>query len=410
MEAPTRTLFFEHPDHVPADLLWDHDFNEFTAQGNDPFRRICQLHDGPDLLWARRIDWRHSGWIPTRHTLIREVLTDSERFSSKSGDFMSIVGLDWPLIPLELDPPQHHLYRKALESFFSPAAVNALDGAVRVVCDQLIADFENANSCEFITEFAEKFPSYIFLDIMGMPRDRLTEFLEWERGMLHPDGPEQQIASMKSILRYLEDFIREQRESPTSDLMKSLLSARYGDERPLTGTEMLSVVFVLYIGGLDTVYSTLGWLFWYLAQDLPLQARLRERPEDLTPAIEELLRAFSVTGSQRRVVKDCEFHGVRMRAGDRVLISLALAGRDPEAYEDPHRVDIDRQVRHVAFGTGPHTCLGLRLAKRELRIVLEAFLSRCKDIHMPEGERFEFHTGTVIGLDRLPLIWDPIAA
>ena len=408
MDSPTQALAFEHPDHVPADLLWDHDFNLFTSEGNDPFRRVCELHDGPDLVWARRIDWRHGGWIPTRHALIREVLTDSEHFSSKSGDFMATVGLDWPLIPLELDPPQHQLYRKALEPFFSPTAVNALDGAVRQVCEQLMAGFEAADRCEFITEFAQKFPSYIFLDIMGMPRDRLPEFLEWERGMLHPVDAQQQIASMQAILTYLDAFIREQRESATSDLMKSLLAARYGDERPLTETEMLSIVFVLYIGGLDTVYGTLGWLFWYLTQDLPLQARLRERPEDITPAIEELLRAFSVTGSQRRVVKDCAFHGVRMRAGDRVLISLALAGRDPQAYADPHRVDIDRPVRHVAFGTGPHTCLGLRLAKREIRIVLEAFLAHCRDIRMPEGEHHAFHTGTVMGLDRLPLRWDPI--
>jgi cytochrome P450 len=399
------------PEHVPDELAWDHVFSEFAAAEDDPFRRLGQLHAGPDMLWARRIDPWRPGWIPTRHALIREILTDTDNFSSVGREpFMGTIGKDWWLIPLEYDPPEHHLYRKALEPFFSPSAVNEMDGAVRKVCNQLIDGFENPESCEFIREFAEKFPSYIFLDIMGMPRERLPQFLEWERGMIHPASRPQQVEAMTAILGYLEDFVRDQRNSPRSALMKSVLAARYNDERPLTETEILSICYVMYIGGLDTVYSTLGWIFWHLAQDLALQDRLRDHPEDMTKAIEELLRAFSVTGSQRRVANDMDFHGVRLRAGDLVLIALALAGRDPQAYEDPHTVDIDRPVRHVAFGTGPHTCLGLRLAKREIRIVLETFLSKFRRIRMPVGESHRFHTGAVIGIDRLPLEWERTGA
>jgi cytochrome P450 len=358
------------------------------------------------MLWARRIDPYRSGWIPTRHALIREVLTDTTSFSSVGREpFMRTIGVDWWLIPLEYDPPDHHLYRRALEPFFSPSAVNAMDGLVRQVCNELIDGFRAPDGCEFIREFAEKFPSYVFLDIMGLPRERLPEFLEWERGMIHPGNLEQQVAAMTAILRYLEDFVQEQRLAPKSALMKAVVAARYDDERPLTDTEILSICYVMYIGGLDTVYSTLGWVMRHLAQNEALQDRLRNRPEDSTKAIEELLRAFSVTGTQRPVTRDMDFHGVRLCEGDLVLISLALAGRDPEAYADPHTVDIDRPVRHLAFGTGPHTCLGLRLAKREIRIVLESFLSRFRHIRVAAGETYEFHTGAVIGIDRLPLEW-----
>ena len=395
------------PDHVPADLVWDHDYEAFASEDRDPFRRVGQLHSGPDILWARVIDRRNSGWIPTRNVLIREVLTDHEHFSSEHGQFMAAIGRDWKLIPLEYDPPQQQLYRKALEPFFSPSNVNALDGAVRKACDELIAGFKDENSCEFVGEFAERFPSYIFLDLMGMPRERLADFLAWERGMLRPASAAQQVAAMTSILAYLEEFVREQTRKPTSDLMKGIVSARYNNERPLTDTEMLSVCYLMYIGGLDTVYSTLSWIFWYLAHDLALQNRLRENPSDMTAAIEELLRAFSAASSQRRVVKDLDFHGVRMRAGDRVLTSLPLAGRDPQAYDDPHTVDIERPARHIAFGTGPHTCLGLRLAKREIRIALEAFLSRYSNLRMPKGATYTFHTSNVFGIDHLPLEWDP---
>ena len=122
--------------------------------------------------------------------------------------------------------------------------------------------------------------------------------------------------------------------------------------------------------------------------------------------MEELLRAFSAASSQRRVIKDLDFHGVPMRAGDVIQLSLPLASRDPQAYHDPHRIDIDRPARHVAFGTGPHTCLGLRLARREIRIVLESFLSRFHNIRLADGESYEFHTGSVFGVDRLHLEWD----
>jgi cytochrome P450 len=95
-----------------------------------------------------------------------------------------------------------------------------------------------------------------------------------------------------------------------------------------------------------------------------------------------------------------------MRAGDAVTAFLSLASRDPQAFEDPHKIDIDRKPRHIAFGTGPHTCLGLRLAKREIKIVLEIFLARFRNIRMTEGQRHTFHVGSVFGIDYLPLSWD----
>lgn len=400
------------PEHVPAHLVWDHNYDEFAAAKDDPFRRVGELHDGPDIIWATTLnnspDGRKAGWLPTRNQLIREILADTDNFVSGASNMMSTIGLDWKLIPLELDPPEQQRYRKVLEPFFSPTNINALDSAVHQACDELIEGFADRDSCEFAGEFAEKFPSYVFLDLMGMPRDRLSDFLAWERGMLRPDNVNQAVEAMTAILHYLEEFIGEQRKNPGSALMRGIVSARLDDGRQLTETEMLSICYILYIGGLDTVYSTLGWIMWHLAQDSALQDRLRDNPGDISKAIEELLRAFSVASSQRCVKNDLDFHGVPMRAGDIVQISLPLASRDPHAYDDPHRIDIDRAARHIAFGTGPHTCLGLRLAKREIRIVLESFLSRFRIIHISEGQRHEFHTGNVFGIDRLPLEWERI--
>lgn len=401
------------PDHVPPELVWQEDFEQFATATADPFRRMAELHQGPDIFWMRKPDkglgGGISGWVLTRYALIREALTDTENFASgNERNMMSAIGLDWPLIPIELNPPQQQRYRKVLEPFFAPAAIDALDMSIRETCNDLIAGLARGDGCEFIGEFAEKFPSQIFLDLMGMPRSRLQDFLKWERGMLR-GSPQEVVSSMTAIHDYLREFLDEQRAEPSSAMMRGIVSARLDDGQPLTDVEIISICYLLYIGGLDTVYGTIGWIFWHLAQDQPLQTRLRENPDEIARATEELLRAFSAASTGRRVKRDFEFHGVKMRAGDSVTAFLSLASRDPLAFDDPHRIDIDRKPRHLAFGTGPHTCLGLRLAKREIKIVLEIFLGRFRNIRMAEGARHRYHVGSVFGIDYLPLEWDPVS-
>jgi cytochrome P450 len=118
------------------------------------------------------------------------------------------------------------------------------------------------------------------------------------------------------------------------------------------------------------------------------------------------MRAFGGATPNRTVAKDFTFHGVPMREGELVLLPTYLASRDPEAYENPDVIDIDRRSRSITFATGAHACLGIHLAKREIRIVIEAFLSRFKNIRIPKGESYAYHTGGVLGVDRLPLEWD----
>ena len=146
----------------------------------------------------------------------------------------------------------------------------------------------------------------------------------------------------------------------------------------------------------------------HLAGDALLQKRLRANPEDIPPAVDEFSRAFGVAAPGRTVANDFTFHGVSMRRGDTVLLPTYLASRDPRAFENPHVIDIDRRARNnLSFATGPHTCLGMHLARREIRIVLQELLARLQNIRMAAGESYEFHTGSVLGIDRLPLVWEP---
>ncbi len=178
------------------------------------------------------------------------------------------------------------------------------------------------------------------------------------------------------------------------------------DGRPLEHLELMGMFYVLYVGGLDTVYSTLGWTMRHLATHPELQERLRENPDDIPAALEEFFRAFSVVCTHREVAQDYTFHGVPMRKGEEVNLPLMLANRDPGVFADPHVVDVDRKPRHLAFGTGVHTCLGMHLARREVRIVVEQFLKRFRSIRIQPGETYRYHTGRTFGVEYLPLVWD----
>jgi cytochrome P450 len=175
------------------------------------------------------------------------------------------------------------------------------------------------------------------------------------------------------------------------------------DGRPIDYYELMGMLYVLYVGGLDTVYSTLGWIMHHLATNPELQDRLGRDPSLLPQAVEEFSRAFSVVVTHRQVAKDFVFHGVPMRKGDEVNLPIMLANRDPAVFDNPHVIDIERRPRHIAFGTGTHNCVGLHLAKREIRTVLEEFLSTFDGIRLKPGETPRHHTGRTFGFDYLPL-------
>jgi len=395
------------PAHVPERLAWDHDLSTFARTLKDPFIGVSEeLHAGPDIVYARGSFHQTPGWLLTRHSLIEEAFGRDDLFSSADwAETRKNLGVDWAMNPLEFDRPAHTPYRLVLQPLFSPRAINELEGSVRRICRDLIAKFENKGGCEFMSEFASLFPSYVFLSLMGMPVERLPDFMKWENMFFRGKDPETRRRGLQAICAYLEGFMAERRADPKDDLASHIVTAKVGD-RLLNHGEVMGMAMVLYTGGLDTVFSSLGWYFRHLAGDPALQARLKANPDDVPAAVEEFLRAFGITVTRRRVAKDCEFHGVAMKAGDWISLPTFLASRDPREFANPHQVDIDRQPRHVTLARGVHVCLGAHLARREIKIVLEEFLSRFSNIRLAEGERPRWHTESVWGVDYLPLVWD----
>jgi len=156
---------------------------------------------------------------------------------------------------------------------------------------------------------------------------------------------------------------------------------------------------------MDTVSSQLAYMWWYLAQNDDDRQRLVADPEVLLPAVEEFLRYFAFVAPSRKVLTDTVVSGCPMKKGDMVFLPLCGATRDPNAFTDSDRFVIDREVNnHIAFGAGPHRCLGSHLARRELRIALEEWHARIPQYRLTPGQRIDEH-GPMFGLDSLRLEW-----
>jgi cytochrome P450 len=325
--------------------------------------------------------------------------------AERKGMIADLLGVNLRLNPIEIDPPAHHGYRRNLNPLFTPAAVRGIEVQVRTTCRELIEGIADKRGCDFVHDFAVPFPTYVFLDLMALPREKSADFLKWEDDLMRARDPLERVAAARAIYAYLEEHKARQVAQPANDLNRGIVEGQF-EGRPLDHLEIMGMYYVLWVGGLDTVYSTLGWIMRHLATHPDLQERLRAEPDLIPAAIEELTRAFAVVVTHREVAKDLTFHGAPLRKGDEINLPLALAGRDPAVFNAPHTIDIARKPRHIPFGFGTHNCLGVHLAKRELRIVIEEFLARFRNIRLKLDEPCRHHTGRTFGMDYLPLEWD----
>jgi len=346
-------------------------------------------------------------WIAVGAKEIRAVLIDHRNFISRDSTGVSkLIGEDLVLAPLESDAPDHQRLRSIVQPIFQPNAVKGRQDRIRALSMELIGEIARNHRCEFIRDFAVKLPTQIFLEIMGLPVADLPRFLEWEDVAMGRDGPERMPETWLEIRAYLEAAIEERRQAPRDDVLSRIV-----EETQAMGkapqAEALGMAMILFVAGLDTVVTALGWHFKYLAEHPEDQERLRREPALMPAAVDELLRAFSFTTLTRTAVRDIEIGGVVIKAGERVVCPGALGSRDRHDYVHPDQVDFDRgSLRHLAFGFGQHICVGMHLARLELITALECWLANMPPFRMPDGYRPPAHGGISFGLDALELEWE----
>ncbi|MGH3492949.1 MAG: cytochrome P450, partial [Sciscionella sp.] len=269
-------------------------------------------------------------------------------------------------IPIMLDPPVHTKWRKLLGSWFTPARVKAIKDEQHKWAAQLAESLRARGECDFVRDFAQVFPAMVFLDIVGMPMEKLDEFLVWEHMMLHqnsetdPDG-EILLAGMKAVQRYFAVLIaqRRARQDPDARDLVSAAATWEIDGAPIPDEDILNCLLLLFMAGLDTVAGEASYAMHHLATHRADRARIVDDPGLIPHAVDELLRAYSIVQVARTATRDAEFHGCAVRKGDRAQFSLSVAGRDELVYSDARTVDFDREdTRNLAFGAGPHVCPG----------------------------------------------------
>jgi cytochrome P450 len=319
-----------------------------------------------------------------------------------------------PLIPLQVDPPEHAKYRRILDPLFTPREMARREPLVTDLVNEMIDGFADRGECDFHAEFAVPLPCTVFLKLLGLPLADLDKFLEWKDGVIRPagandwDGRHNASAPVaQQIYDYFERAIDDHIANPRDDVLSAMIAANVESEgRPLSRDELLDICFLFLIAGLDTVTDSLDCFFVYLARHPDHRHQLIEQPDVLPHAIEELLRwETPVPGVARVAMQDVEVGGCPISKGERVSPLLGAANTDPAEFPDPELVDFNRNPnRHRAFGGGPHRCLGSHLARMELRVALREFHRRIPDYEIKPGTQLSY-TAALRSVEALPLVF-----
>ncbi len=401
------------PDHVPPERVVDIRFAMGREPNDlfDPYAPTDALHaDGvPRLLYSPYpfIDKTQGTWCVSHYDDIRRVYEDDEHFSTQGvAQFQRLAGETFPTIPLGIDPPEHGKYRRFLYGHFTPAALKTLEPQVRSLAAEMIGEFAGKGEVDIAHDFGRVYPVRVFLDLMGLPFDMFEQFLTWEWDILHSRDYQKMGRAAAEVIAYLRDFVAQKQKNP-DDRLGSYIANGEIEGRAFTPDEVMGMTWMLWLGGLDTVASTISQMFRRMALDPALQSRLRADPDVRTSAVEEFLRTQPLVNSFRLVKRDLDWDGVTLKAGDYITCLVSAGNFDPAHFPNPRTFDPARSPnRHFTFVVGAHLCLGAHLARRELRILLDEFFDRVGPFHVKPGASTAVCPG-LLSIRHLPIVWDP---
>jgi len=306
---------------------------------------------------------------------VRAAAKDWQRFSSRLIGDRDV--RDYPQLPLEVDPPDHGAYRALLDPILGRRAVGALEPVVRKIARECVAMFAAKQRVDAVYDLAIPMVATVIAHAFGRPQDaaelRSWGITSWE---IRPDGTR----SGERLDTYVTRVLDGDAQSGARDAFSQVAGAAI-DGRPLRRVEQVGIANLILAGGRDTVIHMLCGAVWHLAGDASARAGLRREPARLQLAIEEYLRYFSPNpGMERRATTAVEGSWGSAGAGDLVVLGWGPANHDAAAFEAPGEIRLDRRPNpHVAFGSGPHTCIGIHLARLEVRVFLEELLAAVPD-------------------------------
>ncbi len=395
-DLSTQRPIAKIPPHVPPDRVIDFDAALDPGLKVDVFRRLAEVRDqSPPIAFS---PYNGGHWLVFDTELIRSVLLNPAIFTSTHISTGSIERGGPPMIPLGMDPPEHGPWRVVLTRHLGPSRVRELEGFIRAKAEELIASVAAQATCDFVKDVAEPFPISVFMALMGLPTERFPEFRQLavtvlSNSSVNAEAPEVVDANQR-IIAILGEVIAERSQSPRDDLISALMAEEVNGQ-PIQGPELMSMCYLLFLGGLDTVTNALSFGIRYLAQHPTMLASLRANPEGLADAIEDLLSLTAFVNTNRMVTAETELGGVVMKPGD-VVWNITWAGcNDAQG--------LVRQQSQPAFGGGPHICAGMHLARLELRIFYQTWLRHITDFGLQEDSPAVMKGGSIMEIKSLPL-------
>ena len=387
---------------------WAADFSHIEPEwAADPYLIHDDLRQRCPIAHTERFG---GAWLPTRYDDIASIAYDTEHFSSRSVILSNFrPPLDLAPIgatpPISSDPPFHHHVRKLLLPAFTKTAISRYEQSTREFCHSLVDAFAGKDVVDAARDYAQHIPVRVIADMLGFPPEDGPRFREFVEDVLEGVNlpPDERIGRLNKLFDYLYAQIRDHVDNPRDDLTTFFIDAElFG--RKLEPDHVAGAIALLLIAGIDTTWSVIGASLWHLARSPHDRERLAASPDLLPTAIEELLRAYAPVTMARLVKEDMHWHGVDMKADDWILLSFPAANRDPAQFDRAGEVIIDREANsHAAFGLGIHRCVGSHLARMELRIALEVWLSRIPEFSLPDPSAVTWSTGQIRGPRALPL-------
>jgi cholest-4-en-3-one 26-monooxygenase len=386
----------------------DFDLLDGRWYAGQPFADWAWMREHAPAYW----DAKNEVWALTRYADVLAVEKDATTFSSQRaprphGDHLPMM--------ISMDDPEHGRRRKLVSRGFTPRRVRDHEATIRRICTEIIDRVAPRGECDFVRDIAAPLPLLLIADMLGFPPEAYDDLLRWSDDLIRATTadplPEVALAAMEAGIAFREfqlGVIADRRAHPGDDLVSILCEAEIEGEQ-LDDESIINESLLILIGGDETSRHVMTDGMLALLENPDQLAILRDDPSAIEVGVEELLRWVSpIKNMARTVTRDVEIHGQKLHEGDQVVLMYPSANRDEAVFEHPDRFDVRRQPNpHIAFGFGPHFCMGASLARIELNVMFSELLDRLPDIHLAGDPHPRRASNFISGPEAMPVAFTP---